>query len=110
MPGWTLLANSLGKDMSIASDKITAYKSGLICRPSGELTCASEAVVESKTIKEMIQSEKAYNTLYVVKRDDTNDPSLVFDIKTINSSNIDSITIPKDKIYWIYTGSNKWYE
>jgi hypothetical protein len=113
LPGWTLLANSLGRDLSIANDTITVYKSGVIpiCRANGDSLCAqSETIVESKTIKELINSEKAYHLIYVVSRDDTSDPDEVFDIKTIDSSNIDSVTIPTGKNYWIYTGSEKWYE
>jgi hypothetical protein len=91
--GWNLLSNSADADTKLSDLKFNVAKTS---------DCTTVSCTESKTLRELYAAGRAYSKIYVVTDDKTTDASKAFQVLTVDSSNVDTLTISSQKIFWFY--------
>jgi len=91
--GWNLLANDTDQAAKLSELVYSVVKTA---------ACKTTDCTESKSLRNLYSSGRAYSKIYVVSNDKETDAAKAFQVLTVDANNADSITIPTGKIFWFY--------
>jgi len=98
--GWNLLANSSDGAQTLSQISLRAVNVG------AANDCASASCSSATTPKQLFEgsasTRRAYYKISVIKDGSASDPHQAYETITVTSENLDSVTIPAGKAYWLY--------
>lgn len=98
--GWNLLAVSSETAVKLSEYKLNVTKKGAAA------SCLEDSCIEQVTLKDLLtgdsQTRRAYRTIYEIKDGNATNADDAFTVVKVDTTNIDSVTLPGKTAFWIY--------
>lgn len=98
--GWNIMANSSNKAQKLS--EISVY----VTKKDAAATCLEESCIEKVTLRDLFTGDsatrRAYRTIYEIKDGTATTSDAAFNIVRIDTTNLDSVTIPAGMPFWVY--------
>ncbi len=98
--GWNILAVSSDKAQKLTDFKVYVTKKGAAA------SCLEDSCIEQVTLKDLLSGDsktrRAYRTIYEIKDGNATTADAAFNVVKVDTTNIDSVTMPAGMPFWIY--------